>query len=402
MPNSPIILKKIKNGIIVGMTMQFILPLVLNSILPLLKNFTDGGLIVFLLPILAFLLFCVGYGINAEAIDNYAQYKGYKNHLFIFSILNIFGWSILFLLPSKYAVDSKDNKEPIEKFSIKAIFASYLIIPLLALPVLLIAAGLFVGLDNLENFYKNDKSYAAISNLVVGGGIAWYFFQELKRVNLDLQLLLGSLKKINFKLSIGLAVIKYLFVWGANKITLYGLSFLVPLYVENQVNYVYADTPASWFLFLVYALIYAPIMEELFYRGIIFQKLALRKGMLYGLSISAILFAIVHFRYDILPLFITGIITAILYFKTKQLGTAIVYHFAFNFIVVAIELFTHTDPSVQTTVIEYQQNFIDNWELYVLLLTISVPYLAYFIYMNFPQKSSVNRLPYMVNQRKLS
>jgi uncharacterized protein len=143
-------------------------------------------------------------------------------------------------------------------------------------------------------------------------------------------------------------------------------------------------------------------MEEFIYRGIVLQKLAIEKNIIKGLMISAIAFALMHFRYDVIPLFIAGVIYALLYLKTKQLAIPVLCHFLYNLIVLVRNLhyqyFSGVDPSVKITVAEYQQQFLDNWELNILFIALSVPYLAYFIYKNFPRNYDIQKLPYFANQ----
>ncbi len=401
--NAEINIKEIRNTLLKGITCQFLPFYLIGLIIPKIKNIPGSEAIGFLIIIFASVIFCCGYGLCAEATDRYATYKGYGNPLYIFSIFNIFGLSILFLLKNKNKVNSNNkDQDPLERFSITAIFASYLVIPLIVIMPISILLMFFIETESIQTYYQNNKNFSTFSELAAALTLAWYFFKQLKIVNIDFNRILGSLKSINFKLPLGLAIIKYLFAWGINSITLYSLSFIVPKYVESQLNYVYASTLVSWTFFAISALIYAPIMEELFFRGIIFQKIAIKQSFWRGLLISAILFAAIHFRYDIISLFVTGIITALLYFKTKQLATSIIYHFGYNLIVIVRKLysqiFSNTDPSIPTSIVEYQQNFLHNFELYILFLAISSSYLSYFIYKNFPQKTNIRQLPYFVNQ----
>lgn len=126
----------------------------------------------------------------------------------------------------------------------------------------------------------------------------------VRRANINYKLIFGSFKRIDFKLPIGLTIAEYLFAWGMNSIILYGLSFIVPKYVEYEINQKYVTSPVGWIGFAIGALLFAPLMEELLFRGIIFQKLAIQKNIIKGLLISAIAFAIIHFRYDVIPLFV--------------------------------------------------------------------------------------------------
>ena len=196
-----------------------------------------------------------------------------------------------------------------------------------------------------------------------------------------------------------------LFARGFNSITLYGLSFIFSGYVEEQINKVYATSFIGWVCFAIGALLFAPVMEEIIFRGIVFQKLTITQNFRKALLISASLFAIVHFRYDLIPLFITGIILVILYLKTKQLIVPIISHFFYNLIVTVINLHnwlsSPTDTSTQMTIAEYQQHFSDRFELYILFLAISIPYLCYFIYKNYPRNYDIRQLPYFANQRIL-
>ena len=402
MQKSSVNIKEIRNTTVAGIACQ-LLPLHLLGLIAPLLDTPGSEAIAFLVYILSLIIILLGYGLCAKAANKYAAYKGYRNPLYIYSILNIFGLSILFLLTNRKKISQANIKEPLDRFSIASIFASYLAIPILLTPIMLILALTLTGGEGFEDYYQNNKTFSTFFELIAAIALIWYFIKEFNKAKINYKHILGSLKHINFKLPIGLAIIEYLFVLGLNPIVLYGLSFVVPNYIENQLNYEYATTPISWIFFSISALIYAPIMEELFFRGIIFQKVATKKGFSNGLIISSLLFAAIHLRYDLISLFLTGVITVLLYCKTKQLTTSIIYHFVYNFIVVArriyYQLFSSTDSSVKITAAEYQQYFSDRIELYILFLAISIPYLCYFIYKNYPRNYNIQQLPYFANRK---
>ena len=182
---------------------------------------------------------------------------------------------------------------------------------------------------------------------------------------------------------------------------LYCLSFIVPKYVEDQINKVYATTPWGYVCLAILVLFFAPIMEELFYRGAIFQKLAITRNPTQALIISALLFTVIHFRSDIISLFVIGVTFAILYLKTKQIIVPIISHLVYNLIYlirsIYWQFFSNVDHSTATTITEFQQDFIDNLEWKILFFAISAPYLCYFIYKNFPRDYDPKRLPYFAN-----
>ena len=358
MQNSRANIKEIRNTTITGIACQFLPMYLLGLITPRLQNVPGYEAIAFLVSILSLIIVFLGYGLCWIAADKYVAYKGYKNYFYIYSILNIVGLCFLFLLTKKSDF-SQDNIEPFNQFKIASIFASYLLIPMIIVPIMLTLAIAFAGIEGFEDYYENNKNFSTFSELIIGIALTWYFIKEFNKAKINYKHILGSLKRINFKLPIGLAIIEYLFVSGSYPIILYGLSFIFPKYVESQLNHEYATTPISWIFFSISALIYAPIMEEFFFRGIIFQKVAITKGFLNASIVSAIVFALIHFRFDVISLFLFGVVSVLLYFKTKQLTTSIIYHFVYNFIVVVrrmhYQLFSNADSSAQTTIAEFQQ-----------------------------------------------
>lgn len=403
MPDSQINIKKIRTSVIKGIGYGY-LPLVIYSwIEPFFKSHPQYEIILDSISLVFLIFFISGYILSAKAINKYAQYKGYKNYFYIYSILNIFGLSILFLLKNRnISKNSNFNKEPLLNFSIFSIFISLFAITVALIPFLYLIAFFIVGTEGFEEYISKNEIFLAVSNISIEIIFIWYLIGELKRADVNYKFILGSLKKIDFKLPIGLAIIEIFFAKGINSISLYSLSFVVPQYIENEINREYATTPLGWICFSISALFFAPLMEEFLFRGVIFQKLALQKNIIKGLIISAIAFALMHFRYDVIYLFIMGIILGLLYLKTKQLAVPIICHFFYNLIVVAANIYNQfflgIEPSLKITVAEYQQNFLDKWELNILFLAISTPYLAYFIYKNFPRNYKLEKLPYFANQ----
>ena len=325
--------------------------------------------------------------------------------IYIYSILNIFGLSILCLLKSRN-VNNTSLEEPLKEFSLLSIVAGYGAISILLTPFFISIALWIRGADGLGEYLKNNGDFSNISNVVASILFSWYLIRNFKRYNLNHKLIFGSLKKIDFKLPLGLAIIDYVFVWGINPPILYSLSFIFPQYVENFLNQKYATTIVGWAFFAISALLFAPVIEELIFRGIVLQKITVVKNINRALFISAISFALIHFRFDIFSLFIHAIIFAILYLKTKQLAYPILCHFFYNLIAVVRSIynyfFSNINPDVKITVVEYQQQFLEDWKWCVLFLALSVPYLCYFIYKNYPRNYDIEKLPYYANQQQSS
>lgn len=75
----------------------------------------------------------------------------------------------------------------------------------------------------------------------------------------------------------------------------------------------------------------APIVEELFYRGVVQPSLVRRFGPIVGIGITGVIFGAVHFSLvDLAPLSVVGIGFGILAHKYGRLLPAIVAHMTFN------------------------------------------------------------------------
>lgn len=397
-------IKKIRNHFIKAISCQFLPLFVIGLSKPLLELLPEP--IAAILSLFATIAFFWGYVDCWMLTDRYAKYKGYPKRFGWLGLLNIFGLSILFFLENKNSDRyQRLDRTPLENFSISAIFVSYIACEIVFTPIIILGL-IFIG--NVEPKSIGDllqnQDFIAIISVPIYIFQAWYFFREVKRAKINVAQLVGFLKKTDFKLPIGLAILSYFFASGTSAMILYGLSFIVPQYVEGQINKVYATIPLGYACFAIAALIFAPIMEELFFRGIIFQKLAITKDPVWALVISALLFTIVHFRSDIISLFTIGVTFAILYLKTKQIIVPIISHFVYNAIYIAKLIdwyfFSNVDHSVAKTIAEFRQEFIGNLEWEILSVAISAPCLCYFIYKNFPNNYDIKRLPYFANRQK--
>ena len=76
---------------------------------------------------------------------------------------------------------------------------------------------------------------------------------------------------------------------------------------------------------------WVPFVEEVFFRGFLFAGLAARYGLYVGVAVSAALFALVHFSpATIIPIFVTGILFALVYHTTRSIWIPIAAHSAQN------------------------------------------------------------------------
>jgi hypothetical protein len=86
------------------------------------------------------------------------------------------------------------------------------------------------------------------------------------------------------------------------------------------------EIAGSVFAFLI-AVIIAPLVEELFFRGFVLQTLVKKISPFWGVILTGLIFASVHFEFQsIMPLLILSLVLNILYIKTNSIWPGIVFH----------------------------------------------------------------------------
>ena len=97
-----------------------------------------------------------------------------------------------------------------------------------------------------------------------------------------------------------------------------------------------ADGPLGVLLLVLIVGIGAPVIEEIFYRGL-FQRALLKRGLppVAAIGISAVVFGLSHLQLLQLPaLILFGAVAGVLAHRSGRLGPAIAAHVAFNMVTV--------------------------------------------------------------------
>lgn len=97
----------------------------------------------------------------------------------------------------------------------------------------------------------------------------------------------------------------------------------------------------SFLYYLISTLIVSPICEELFFRKLLLKKLMEHNSKKIGIIISSLCFAIIHFEipFNLIPTFVFGIISSLIFIKTKKIRYSILLHFLANFFVQILYVF---------------------------------------------------------------
>ncbi len=92
-----------------------------------------------------------------------------------------------------------------------------------------------------------------------------------------------------------------------------------------------AKHPGEVILLVLMVVVGAPIIEELFFRGLLMRSIQARWNDGLALVVSAVFFALVHFQPILIPgLVVFGLITGTCAQRTGRLGMGILAHAAFN------------------------------------------------------------------------
>jgi len=161
-----------------------------------------------------------------------------------------------------------------------------------------------------------------------------YILMVIKRNNADIR---SELKIYIKRIDIIWGVVAYL----AMALTSIGLNYLLPIPLESGFTLVikYLTTNShilTLFFLFIYICLLAPIIEEVVFRGYvweIFEKKKVNKYLI--LIVTSILFAVVHLEFQMFPLlFLSGIIFGLVRMYTNRLGASIVVHMISNIIAI--------------------------------------------------------------------
>ncbi|WP_081431111.1 CPBP family intramembrane glutamic endopeptidase [Moorena bouillonii] len=129
------------------------------------------------------------------------------------------------------------------------------------------------------------------------------------------------------------------------------------------------------------------------------QKWAMKWGIKAGILTSSLLFAIYHFRFDIVYLFIAGTIYCVLYFKTGNLIVPILCHILHNTIwtIFMIGQYYSISNGELISINDYQASMEPLLGQKAIVAAISFAVIMVFLSRNFPKQDDI--LPYYRNPK---
>ncbi len=282
----------------------------------------------------------------------------------------------------------------------------------IALDFFLVCLALTVVFAPIESFFPraNDwffrenslflSPFAILISLIIS---CWIFLNKLKFDRQSLKLIWGkfNLKKKMWLLVLIVICAETVLSTGIYELTAFFSSLVSQDFVklaiaEANYNLTYSGDNLFlkilfWlFLFTVLILV-APITEEFIFRGVILHRWSEKWGVIPGILMSSILFGLIHGNIFFIGITVSGIITALLYIRTRSLTVAIVHH-AWHNLIFLIGHFTATNLPIITNPQEITISYL--W-YGIFNLVLAIPALIYFL--KIPK--NIRELPYFVNQK---
>lgn len=124
--------------------------------------------------------------------------------------------------------------------------------------------------------------------------------------------------------------------WDINKIW----NYITISEFNTEIRYFNGYTPA--FIYGSFtSLIVSPIFEELFYRKFLLSELMQRNKKLTSIIVSSLCFSIAHIEtpLNLIPTFIFGVISSLIFIKTNKIIYSILLHFMMNLLIRILDVF---------------------------------------------------------------
>jgi len=147
----------------------------------------------------------------------------------------------------------------------------------------------------------------------------------------------------------------------------YAMRILPSEELIESFDYIFSETTFTQQV-VIMAVIPA-VVEEMFFRGIMFNSLKKKTGVKVAAVVSSLLFASMHFSLiKIFPTFLLGVVFTYVVYKTGSILPAVVLHFINNFMSVAVQ---HLMPNAELDNLGYTAL---NYKIILLFTVIYVLY----------------------------
>lgn len=198
--------------------------------------------------------------------------------------------------------------------------------------VIVIFGALFLYTTSGINFIDNDNLLSLISTTLFVVILLYKFGVNKNKL---LLLIKDYLRKINIKELCSVVATQLCLSMGISLLSIGIVYFTFPdmlneLLSESSVTQ--ASTYGGLFISMLITVVCAPIMEELFFRAVIFKRISKKFNIYIGMIISSLIFGLLHIELAVIGAFIFGIACCMLYTKYKNILISMTIHFLNNLI----------------------------------------------------------------------
>jgi len=164
------------------------------------------------------------------------------------------------------------------------------------------------------------------------------------------------------------------------------ISALVSFTESTKVTYVnYGKLPGIYSLFQ--SVIAAPILEELIFTGIILDGLLKKYSPKKSIFITSLLFGLIHLdRFQFISVFLMGIFSGWVYYRTRSLTFSIIIHTIANLASVLMHYFINID-SIKDNILLGMYGGITNLKIVVISSVLILIFCFYFLNKEFNKKT---------------
>lgn len=179
-----------------------------------------------------------------------------------------------------------------------------------------------------------------VSETWISLGIILFFIYRLKNYYSEFKLdIAGIFSEFDFKKVLYIVLLNVFFSYGMLYLTNY-LIVSFPIFTNWNFSVMSILASAEYFFTVI---LISPIVEELLFRGVLFNKLNLLVPIEFSIFASAILFGVLHPVGVIVSASVFGICMAILYIKSENIFLPIFAHFLNNILAESIVFFDKND-----------------------------------------------------------
>ena len=191
----------------------------------------------------------------------------------------------------------------------------------------------------LDRFFLTDPYWSSVSLTLVIVAVEFGVLWWLKR-KYSLKLSDFGLRKFKVFRSIGYIGLFYIVTAILVAIVFALIKTFVPqINVDQAQDVGFEFGRSGWGLAFsfVSTVIVAPLIEEIYFRGVILPVLVRRWGWLIGAVVSSALFAVLHFQPNVIIFtFLLGLFLSLMYMRLKSIVPGILLHMLNNLLAFAL------------------------------------------------------------------